>query len=141
MKLENNEYLLNTIPSIKDEDNTIECNYQTAENLTRTSLFRMKPFLLSFQRYIMYIECIKKIEDAGGQILKIKTDGVYTDKMIDEFENKKNKSECIDGDIVREKHFDIILFKNKTYHLTSEQDIKEYLISKNTKKSKKKSNL
>ena len=92
----------------------------------------------------MYIECIKKIEDAGGQILKIKTDGVYTDKMIDEFENKENKSEYIDGDIIREKHFDIILFKNKTYHLTNEQDIKEYLISKNTKKtkkSKKKSNL
>ena len=65
-------YLLNTIPNIKDEDNIIECNYQTAENLTRTSLFRMKPFLLSYQRYIMYIECIKKIEDAGGKILKIK---------------------------------------------------------------------
>ena len=75
----------------------------------------------------MYIECIKKIEDSGGQILKIKTDGVYTDKKIDEFENKKNKSEYIDGDIIREKHFDIILFKNKTYHLTSEKDIKDYL--------------
>ena len=92
----------------------------------------------------MYIECIKKIEDAGGKILKIKTDGVYTDKMIDEFENKENKSEYIDGDIIREKHFDIILFKDKTFYLTSEQDIKEYLISKKTKKpkkSKKKSNL
>ena len=135
LKLKDNEYLLNTTPNIKDEDNIIDCRYKTADNLTRTSLFRMKPFLLSYQRYIMYIECIKKIEDAGGQILKIKTDGVYTDKMINEFENKKNKSEYIDGDIIREKHFDIILFKNKTYHLTSEQDIKEYL------KSKKKSNL
>ena len=141
LKLKDNEYLLNTTPNIKDEDNIIDCRYKTAENLTRTSLFRMKPFLLSYQRYIMYIECIKKIEDAGGQILKIKTDGVYTDKMIDEFENKKNKSEYIDGDIIREKHFDIILFKNKTYHLTSEKDIKDYLISKNTKKPKKKSNI
>lgn len=85
----------------------------------------------------MYIECIKKIEDAGGHILKIKIDGVYTDKFIDVFENKENKSEYIDGDIVREKHFDIILFKDKTYYLTSEQDIEEYLISKNTKKPNK----
>ena len=87
----------------------------------------------------MYIECVKKIEDVGGQILKIKIDGIYTDKFINEFENKENKSEekpPLDGDI-REKHFDIILFKNKTYHLTTEQDIKEYLISKNTKKPKK----
>lgn len=137
LNLEDNEYFINAKPNIKDEDNIIDCRYKTTENLTRTSLFRMKPFLLSYQRYIMYIECIKKIEDAGGHILKIKIDGVYTDKFIDVFENKENKSEYIDGDIVREKHFDIILFKDKTYYLTSEQDIEEYLISKNTKKPNK----
>ena len=146
LNLENNEYFENIKPNHKDSVNYVDCRYKTADNLTRTSLFRMKPFLLSYQRYIMYIECIKKIEDAGGKILKIKIDGVYTDKKIDEFEFDKenNTKQFIDGDIVREKHFDIILFKNRTYYLTNEQDIKEYLISKNTKKPKKpnkKSNL
>ena len=169
LNLENNEYLVNTTPYIKDEENSVICQYKKEEELTRTSLFRMKPFLLAFQKYIMYIECIKKIEDAGGKILKIKVDAVYTDKMIDEFEaswpqqsrgqalpseettksslgsfgdeNKENKSEYIDGDIIREKHFDIILFKDKTYYLTTEKEIDEYLKfgkTKSKKKSKKK---
>ena len=94
----------------------------------------------------MYIECIKKIEDAGGKILKIKVDAVYTDKIIEEFENKENKSEYIDakpidGDIIREKHFENILFPNKTYYFTTEKEIDEYLKfgkTKSKKKSKKK---
>ena len=75
----------------------------------------------------MYIEFIKKIEDSGGKILKIKVDGVYTDKKIEELEQNSEKEVLLDGDIVRDKHFDIILFKNKTYNLTSEKDIKDYL--------------
>ena len=141
LNLENNEYLVNTTPYIKDEENSVICQYKKEEELTRTSLFRMKPFLLAFQKYIMYIECIKKIEDAGGKILKIKVDAVYTDKIIDEFENKENKSEYIDGDIIREKHFENILFPNKTYYLTTEKEIDEYLKfgkTKSKKKSKKK---
>ena len=137
LDMKDNEHVDYIIPNIKDEDNIIDCKYRENDNLTRTSLYRMKPFLLAFQKYIMYIECIKKIEDAGGRILKIKVDAVYTDKKIDEFENKENKSEYIDGDIIREKYFDIILFKNKTHYLTNQKDIDEYLISKKTKKTKK----
>ena len=142
LDMKDNEHVDYILPNIKDEDNVIDCKYRENDNLTRTSLFRMKPFLLSFQRYLMYVDFIKKIEDAGGKILKIKTDGVYTDKKIDEFE--KVKEVYIDGEIVRDIYFDIILFKNKTYYLTTQEDIDEYLISKNTKKpkkSKKKSNL
>ena len=73
----------------------------------------------------MYVDFIKKIEDAGGKILKIKTDGVYTDKKIDEFE--KVKEVYIDGEIVRDKYFDIILFKNKTFYLTTQEDIDEFI--------------
>ena len=68
------------------------------------------------------------------QILKIKVDGVYTDKKIDEFEKVKEKEKIIDGDIVRDKYFDIILFKNKTFNLTTKEDIEEYLKSKPKKK-------
>ena len=81
----------------------------------------------------MYIEFIKKIEDSGGKILKIKVDGVYTDKKIEELEQNSEKEVLLDGDIVRDKHFDIILFKNKTYNLTSEKDIKDYLSKRNKK--------
>ena len=42
-------------------------------------------------------------------------------------EQNSEKEVLLDGDIVRDKHFDIILFKNKTYNLTSEKDIKDYL--------------
>ena len=92
----------------------------------------------------MYIECIKKIEDAGGKILKIKVDAVYTDKIIEEFENKESKENNtppLDGDIIREKHFENILFPNKTYYFTTEKEIDEYLKfgkTKSKKKSKKK---
>lgn len=132
LNMKDNEHVDYILPNIKDEDNVIDCKYRENDNLTRTSLFRMKPFLLSFQRYLMYIDFIKKIEDAGGKILKIKTDGVYTDKKIDEFE--KVKEVYIDGEIVRDKYFDIILFKNKTFYLTTQEDIDEYLKTK--KKSK-----
>ena len=128
LNMKDNEHVDYILPNIKDEDNIIDCKYRDNDNLTRTSLFRMKPFLLSFQRYLMYIDFIKKIEDAGGKILKIKTDGVYTDKKIDEFE--KVKEVYIDGEIVRDKHFDIILFKNKTFYLTTQEDIDNYLKSK-----------
>lgn len=128
LNMKDNEHVDYILPNIKDEDNVIDCKYRENDNLTRTSLFRMKPFLLSFQRYLMYIDFIKKIEDAGGKILKIKTDGVYTDKKIDEFE--KVKEVYIDGDIVRDKYFDIILFKNKTFYLTTQEDIDEYLKTK-----------
>ena len=120
-------------PNKKDEDNLIDCIYKKVDLLTRTSLFRMKPFLLSFQRYIMYIEFIKKIEDEGGKILKIKIDGVYTDKRIEDFykvrvakkisDGSRSILPPIDGDIVEDKYFETILFKNKTYYLTEEQEI------------------
>lgn len=140
LNMKDNEHVEYIKPNIKDEDNVIDCIYKENDNLTRTSLFRMKPFLLSFQRYIMYVDFIKKIEDVGGKILKIKTDGVYTDKKIDEFEKVKEKEIIIDGDIVRDKYFDIILFKNKTYYLTTQEDIDDYLNKKaeKNKKSKKK---
>lgn len=128
LDMKDNEHVDYILPNIKDEDNVIDCKYRDNDNLTRTSLFRMKPFLLSFQRYLMYVDFIKKIEDAGGKILKIKTDGVYTDKKIDEFE--KVKEVYIDGEIVRDKYFDIILFKNKTFYLTTQEDIDEYLKTK-----------
>ena len=48
--------------------------------------------------------------------------------MIDQFE--KVKKVYIDGDIVRDKYFDIILFKNKTIYLTTQEDIDEYLKTK-----------
>ena len=78
----------------------------------------------------MYNEFIKKIEDAGGKILKIKVDGVYTDKKIEELEQNSEKEVLLDGDIVRDKRFDIILCKNKTYNLTTKEDIEDYLKSK-----------
>ena len=127
---EDNEFLLYTKPKVNNENEEIEYYYKKQDELTRTSLFRMKPFLLSFQRYLMYIEFIKKIEDSGGKILKIKVDGVYTDKKIEELEQNSEKEVLLDGDIVRDKHFDIILFKNKTYNLTAKEDIEEYLKSK-----------
>ena len=130
---EDNEFLLYTKPKVNNENEEIEYYYKKQDELTRTSLFRMKPFLLSFQRYLMYIEFIKKIEDSGGKILKIKVDGVYTDKKIEELEQNSEKEVLLDGDIVRDKHFDIILFKNKTYNLTSEKDIKDYLSKRNKK--------
>ena len=75
----------------------------------------------------MYIEFIKKIEDEGGKILKIKIDGVYTDKRIEDFykvrvakkisDGSRSTLPPIDGDIVEDKYFETILFKNKTYFL------------------------
>ena len=55
---EDNEFLLYTKPKVNNENEEIEYYYKKQDELTRTSLFRMKPFLLSFQRYIMYIEFI-----------------------------------------------------------------------------------
>ena len=134
--LGNEFYIMDIKPNKKDEDNLIDCIYKKVDLLTRTSLFRMKPFLLSFQRYIMYIEFIKKIEDEGGKILKIKIDGVYTDKRIEDFykvrvakkinEGSRSILPPIDGDIVEDKYFETILFKNKTYYLTEEQEIIDY---------------
>ena len=135
--LGNEFYIMDIKPNKKDEDNLIDCIYKKVDLLTRTSLFRMKPFLLSFQRYIMYIEFIKKIEDEGGKILKIKIDGVYTDKRIEDFYKVRVAKKIsdgsrltlppIDGDIVEDKYFETILFKNKTYYLTEEQEIIDYL--------------
>ena len=64
---------------INDDNKETEYYYQNSDNLTKTALFRLKPFLLSFQKLLIYDD-IKKIEEEGGKILKVKTDGIYTDK-------------------------------------------------------------
>ena len=70
---------------INDDNKETEYHYQSSDNLTKTALFRLKPFLLAFQKLLIYDD-IKKIEEEGGKILKVKTDGIYTDKEIEAFE-------------------------------------------------------
>ena len=136
VELEENEELLQVLPS-KNDDNNIDAIYKDRENITRTALFRLKPFLLAFQRSLIY-EDIKAAEKEGARILKVKTDGIYTDKEIKKFEENKWHYEIIDGvkvkksnkiiegTIIRDNFYDHIMFLNQTRTLTDIKEIEEF---------------
>ena len=54
-----------------------------------SSYARIKPFLSSYQRYLMYNEVIKPVLDKGIEIIKVKNDSIITDKRIEEYDKNK----------------------------------------------------
>ena len=68
---------------------------------------------------------LKKIEKEGGKILKVKTDGICTDKEIEAFEYRiikgvktkigenPNLVKTLEGKIVRDNYYNYIIFLNK----------------------------
>ena len=58
-------------------------------SLFYSSYARLKPFLLSFQRKIMYDEVIKPALDKNLKIIRVKNDSIIVDKRIEEYDNQE----------------------------------------------------
>ena len=113
---------------INDNNKEIEYYFMSCDNLTKTALFRLKPFLLAFQKLLIYDD-IKKAEKEGGKILKVKTDGIYTNKEIEAFEKRVKGGKICEGEIVRGNYYKYIIFLNKTKYkdFDNKQDLNNYI--------------
>jgi len=58
-------------------------------SLFYSSYARVKPFIMSFQRFLMYNEVIKPAIEKGLTIIRIMNDSIIVDKRIEEYDNNK----------------------------------------------------
>ena len=72
---------------------------------------------------------LKKAEKEGARILKVKTDGIYTDKEIEAFEKRVKGGKICEGEMVRDNYYKFIIFLNKTKYkdFDNKQDINNYI--------------
>ena len=92
------------------------------QNLTYNKLYRLHPFLLSYQKLHLYTNYIKEIEKEGIEIVKIITDGIYTTDKIKKYDSNYNN--CFVGDLVPEpEYYKGVKFINKI-NTTKEKTIK-----------------
>lgn len=83
------------------------------QNLTYNKLYRLHPFLLSYQKLHLYTNYIKEIESEKIEIVKIVTDGIYTTEKIKKYDDNYNN--CFVGDLVPEiEYYKDVKFINKT---------------------------
>ena len=78
-------HILNTISMSNNEEVEIK-TYKPS--LFYSSFARLKPFLLSFQRYLMYYEVIKPLLPTH-KIIRVMNDSIITDKRVEEYEKNK----------------------------------------------------
>ena len=83
---------------------------------------------MAFQKLLIYDD-IKKAEKEGARILKVKTDGIYTDKEIEAFEHRIKCGKICEGEIVRGNYYKYTIFLNKTHYkdFDTNQDLKNYI--------------
>ena len=83
---------------------------------------------MAFQKPLIYDD-IKKIEKEGARILKVKTDGIYTDKEINSFEKRVKGGKICEGEIVRDNYYKYLIFLNKTKYkdFDNYQDLNNYV--------------
>ena len=72
---------------------------------------------------------LKKAEKEGGKILKVKTDGIYTNKEIEAFEKRVKGGKICEVEMVRDNYYKYIIFLNKTQYkdFDNYQDLKDYI--------------
>lgn len=104
------------------DKNNIDCSYARVinkQNLTYNKLYRLHPFLLSYQKLHLYTNYIKEIESKGIEIVKIITDGIYTTGKIKKYDGNYNN--CFVGDLVPElEYYKGVEFINKTNTIKKE---------------------
>ena len=104
------------------DKNNIDCCYARVinkQNLTYNKLYRLHPFLLSYQKLHLYTNYIKEIENEGIEIVKIITDGIYTTGKIKKYDSNYNN--CFVGDLVPEiEYYKGVEFINKTNTIKQE---------------------
>ena len=86
--------------------NNIDCCHAriiNKSNLTYNKLYRLHPFLLSYQKLHLYTNYIKEIEKEGIEIVKIITDGIYTTDKVVSYDN--NYVNNFVGDLVPELEY------------------------------------
>ena len=89
------------------------------QNLTYNKLYRLHPFLLSYQKLHLYTNYIKEIEAEGIEIVKIITDGIYTTGKIKKYDSNYNN--YFVGDLVPElEYYKGVEFINKTNTIKQE---------------------
>ena len=86
-------------------------------SLYYSSYARLKPFLLSFQRKLMYDEVIKPIKDTH-KIIRVMNDSIIIDKRIEEYDNNKNlKVQIFDSNTIGKMVFEKEYHNFKTLNL------------------------
>jgi len=79
-------HVFKSITSAGDDQAIIE---MYKPSLFASSYARLKPFISSFQRKLMYDEVIKPAINKGCQIIRIMNDSILVDKRIEDWDNYK----------------------------------------------------
>ena len=102
--------------TIVDDDTIKVETYKPA--LFMSSFARLKPFLLSLQRKLMYDEVIKPAINNGLKIIRIMNDSIIVDKRIEEYDkNKELKVERFDNKTIGKMVFEKEYHNFKTLNL------------------------